>query len=162
MSTDIILNNTVINQLTETQLASATIQPNQFWCTPDEETDDTKANVDLSNVTYPVNTLGSTAIGSGDRVIETYISEDGLKWYRIWASGWKECGGIASRGVSVSYGITFTKEPTLILTYKYQSGTHITGPDTPIKVTSSSTLSSFSWGTGHSYTPNACYYACGY
>lgn len=56
----------------------------------------TKASYDLSNVTYPANTAGSTTVGSGDRVIETYISSDKKTWYRKWASGWKECGIYAS------------------------------------------------------------------
>lgn len=53
---------------------------------------------DLSNVTYPANTKGSTTTGSGDRVIKTYISSNGKTWYRIWASGWKECGLILTGG----------------------------------------------------------------
>lgn len=46
----------------------------------------------LSTVTYPIPTAGSTKTGAGDRVIETYVSSDGQTWYRKWASGWKECG----------------------------------------------------------------------
>ena len=57
-----------------------------------------KANKDLSNVTYPTITAGSTTTGSGDRVIEHYISSDGLTWYRKWASGWKECGVFVNAG----------------------------------------------------------------
>lgn len=51
-----------------------------------------KADKTLSNVSYPQNVAGSTTMGSGDRVVETYISSDGNTWYRKWASGWKECG----------------------------------------------------------------------
>lgn len=50
------------------------------------------AKNDLSNVTYPANTPGTTTSGSGDRIVNTYISSDGKTWARIWASGWKECG----------------------------------------------------------------------
>ena len=54
-----------------------------------------KANKDLSNVTYPAISAGSTTTGAGDRVIETYIrandSTGNRSWYRKWASGWKEC-----------------------------------------------------------------------
>ena len=54
---------------------------------------------DLSNVTYPTNVAdGIAKTGAGDRVIETYISSDGNTWYRKWASGWKECGGIVGTG----------------------------------------------------------------
>ena len=66
-----------------------------------------KANADLSNVTYPTKTLGSTTTGAGDRVIESYISSDGKTWYRKWASGWKECGMITT-GVTVTLPITFS------------------------------------------------------
>ena len=51
-----------------------------------------KADKNLSNVTYPSITAGSTTSGSGDRVVEQYLSSDGKTWYRKWASGWKECG----------------------------------------------------------------------
>ena len=27
-----------------------------------------------------------------DTIVETYISSDGLTWFRKWASGWKDCG----------------------------------------------------------------------
>ena len=79
-----------------------------------------KANKDLSNVTYPANTAGSTTTGSGDRVIETYISSDGKTWYRKWASGWKECG-ISNRGGSWSYHtvtlpLTFSNTNYVVLT----------------------------------------------
>ena len=51
-----------------------------------------KADRDLGNVTYPSIITGGTTFGSGDRVIEQYMSSDGKTWYRKWASGWKECG----------------------------------------------------------------------
>lgn len=52
-----------------------------------------KANKDLSNVTYPeIVADGASKTGAGDRVVETYMSSNGLTWYRKWASGWKECG----------------------------------------------------------------------
>lgn len=51
-----------------------------------------KADKTLSNVTYPTITAGSTTTGIADRVIKQYMSSDGLTWYRVWASGWKECG----------------------------------------------------------------------
>lgn len=57
-----------------------------------------KADKLLSNVTYPENKKGSTTTGSGDRVIKTYISSNGKTWYRIWESGWKECGMILTGG----------------------------------------------------------------
>ena len=62
----------------------------------------------LSNVTYPANTAGSTTTGSGDRVIETYISSDRNSWYRKWASGWKECGVFTGTSVGGWAYKTFT------------------------------------------------------
>lgn len=64
------------------------------------------ANKDLSNVTYPEIVYdfdkeefdGIAHYGYGDRVVENFISSDGNTWYRIWASGWKECGVIVSGG----------------------------------------------------------------
>lgn len=50
------------------------------------------ASKDLSNVSQPSVSTGGTFNGN-DRVVETKISTDGTAWYRIWASGWKECGG---------------------------------------------------------------------
>lgn len=55
-----------------------------------------RAKSDLSNVTYPANTPGTTTIGAGDRVVNTYISSDGKTFARLWASGWKEMGGSVS------------------------------------------------------------------
>ena len=73
---------------------------------------------DFSNVTYPANTKGSTTTGSGDRVIETYISSDEKTWYRKWASGWKECGMILTGGnwgnKSVTLPISFMKSTSYI------------------------------------------------
>lgn len=89
------------------------------------------AKSDLSNVTYPTNTLGSTKTGAGDRVIETYISSDGKTWYRKYASGWKECGGeklltsatsghSESAEIRVELPITFTDTNyTLLLSTKW-------------------------------------------
>ena len=54
-----------------------------------------KANKDLSNVTYPqVVADGVARIGAGDRVIERWVAKDGKSWYEIYESGWKKCGGI--------------------------------------------------------------------
>ena len=54
-----------------------------------------KANIDMSNVAQPtINGVGT--FNGNDRVIETVISSDGTQWYRIWASGFKECGGIVT------------------------------------------------------------------
>ena len=73
---------------------------------------DNKANKNLSNVTYPPPVYGSSTSGAGDVVQEVYISTNKKKWYRIWKSGWKECGQILTGGSwgnkSASFGITFS------------------------------------------------------
>ena len=65
-----------------------------------------KANNDLSNVTYPqVAADGNAKTGAGDRVIESKIYSNGTTWYRKWASGWKECGMFyQSSSISLSSG----------------------------------------------------------
>ena len=77
-----------------------------------------KANNDLSNVTYPSITAGSTTSGSGDRVVEQYLSSDGQTWYRKWASGWKECGffvsGKKNTDIPVTTPITFSNTNYII------------------------------------------------
>lgn len=60
------------------------------------------ADKTLSNVSYPAITSGSTTTGSGDRVVEQYYSSDKKSWYRLWASGWKECGMFLSTGSSTT------------------------------------------------------------
>ena len=72
-----------------------------------------KANNDLSNVTYPSITAGSTTSGSGDRVVEQYLSSDGQTWYRKWASGWKECG-MFYQSPSISLSSVASKDIGLI------------------------------------------------
>lgn len=55
-----------------------------------------KADKTLSNVTYPTITVGATTTGTADRVIKQYLSSDGMTWYRVFVSGWKECGFFVS------------------------------------------------------------------
>ena len=50
-------------------------------------------------------------MGAGDRVIESYISSDGLTWYRKYASGWKECG------IRISTGSEGVKSYTLPIAF---------------------------------------------
>ena len=38
---------------------------------------------------------GTTVSGVNDTVVEYWVASDKKKWYRKWASGWKECGGYA-------------------------------------------------------------------
>lgn len=63
-----------------------------------------KADKDLSNVTYPeIVADGVAKTGVCDRVVESFVSSDGLTWYRKWASGWKECGVMKSGGETTKF-----------------------------------------------------------
>ena len=131
--------------------------------------DPNKADKDLSNVTYPEIIYDSIEkkfdgvphTGSADRVVMSYVSSDGLTWYRIWASGWKECGGIVeyNRGGSTKFPISFTVAQMIHLTYlSYTNGT---ASDTPLKVQSLSPID-FVYNTYHSYDNKLNYTAMGY
>ena len=83
------------------------------------------AKKDLSNVTYPqiiynssTKTFdGSAKLGAGDRVVESYVSTNGKIWYRKWASGWKECGGMFTASGSVGAGSDLLQPITLPITF---------------------------------------------
>lgn len=47
-------------------------------------------------------TEGQTQSGRQATVVDSYLSSDGLTWYRIWSDGWKECGGTTYFGSSIS------------------------------------------------------------
>lgn len=119
----------------------------------------TQTVINIDNVATDVNAkLAKTDIKRYP--VDSYYTES--TWWVVYNDGWKEAGGTANRDTNKAYGITFTNEPTLVLTYKYNSSNNITGSDTPIKITTSTAKSNFTWGTYHAYTTVACYYACGY
>ena len=66
-----------------------------------------RAKTSFSNVTYPTASVGATTSGVCDRVIEIYISSDGLTWYRKWQSGWKEFGITVNLSGITDHTITF-------------------------------------------------------
>ena len=70
------------------------------------------AKIDLSNVSFPGVSYGYAVTGSGDRVVEIYVSTDKKTWYKKWRSGWKECGFI---------GITNTQDGTKKLPVTFAS-----------------------------------------
>ena len=86
------------------------------------------AKIDLSNVTYPRNVQGNTTSGSGDRVVETFISGDMKTWYRKWQSGWRECGFIGitnTRNGKKALPLSFSsKNYTVLATYNYTTSTN--------------------------------------
>lgn len=89
---------------------------------------DNKADKNLSNVTYPRNVQGNTTSGSGDRVVETFISGDMKTWYRKWQSGWRECGfiGITNtrNGIKALPFSFSSKNYTVLATYSYTTSTN--------------------------------------
>lgn len=119
----------------------------------------TQTVVDIDNIATDVNAKLAKA-DIKRYPVDSYYTES--TWWVVYNDGWKEAGGTANRDTNKAYGITFTNEPTLVLTYKYNSSNNITGSDTPIKITTSTAKSNFTWGTYHAYTTVACYYACGY
>lgn len=47
----------------------------------------------INNVVKYTGNGATSASGQTDTVVRYYRSSDGKSWYRVWASGWKECGG---------------------------------------------------------------------
>jgi len=50
---------------------------------------------------------GSTVQNVNDTVIEYWVASDKRSWYRIWASGWKECGVFGTSNNSNSHKIVY-------------------------------------------------------
>ena len=80
-------------------------------------TGNSKANIDATNLSISnialwqtkLNNLGEASAGytmqGQATVIESYLSSDGLTWYRKWSDGWKECGMLyQSSSISLSQG----------------------------------------------------------
>ena len=130
-----------------------------------------KADKNLSNVTYPSITAGSTTSGSGDRVVEQYLSSDGKTWYRKWASGWKECGffvsGKKNTDIRVTTPITFSNTNYIIqMTNVWtSSGAHAGAwdPGGLMHKTTNSFIAAFTTWDSNAPTNVQCQvYCCGY
>ena len=130
-----------------------------------------KANNDLANVTYPSITAGSTTSGSGDRVVEQYLSSDGQTWYRKWASGWKECGffisGKKNTDIPVTTPSTFSNTGSVSQMTKVwtSSGGHrgAWDPGGFIHKTTNSFIAVFTTWNSNAPTNVQCQvYCCGY
>jgi hypothetical protein len=69
------------------------------------------ADNNLSNVSVPKISLGSVSKGTADKVIERFVSSDGNTWYKKYASGWIEQGGIFTcQGTSSGQTVVFPLE----------------------------------------------------
>ena len=88
-----------------------------------QNADDLKSEKDASNLSDPnvlawqnkLNNMTSPILGQVQQnkqavVVESYISSDGLTWYRKWSDGWKECGGsfASNNVVSIVFPIQFS------------------------------------------------------
>lgn len=76
--------------------------------------------INQKRVTPAQISLNSTVDNQMDTVVKYSISSDGTSWYRIWASGWKECGSTYKNGnqrihTSDKYGL-----PVKFSTQTYQ------------------------------------------
>ena len=60
-----------------------------------------------------VNANGANITGQNDTVVDYWVASDGNSWYRIWASGWKECGGIFDCINIPPYGEVHTSEAVI-------------------------------------------------
>lgn len=129
-----------------------------------------KADKTLSNVTYPSITAGSTTTGTADRVIKQYLSSDGLTWYRLWASGWIECGGMRSKtsgertSVKVTLPVAFSNTNYVVASTYHENNSSVATLTSEYfgyiaqKTTTGFYLSLYGASTGQSTT----FYCCGY
>lgn len=129
-----------------------------------------KADKTLSNVTYPSITAGSTTTGAADRVIKQYLSSDGLTWYRLWASGWIECGGMRSKtsgertSVKVTLPVAFSNTNYVVASTYHENNSSVATLTSEYfgyiaqKTTTGFYLSLYGASTGQSTT----FYCCGY
>ena len=103
-----------------------------------------------------------------DTVVSYYKSSDGSSWYRKWASGWKECGGITSTSVdntAIALPITFAN-----VDYVFVANTINSDSITPVtikvksKATNQCTIRSvYASPNGNGAASEAFnWYACGY
>lgn len=150
----------VVNELTYEFTAStggSYIVPNTPY---DNLTTLNGARKDLSNVTYPANTLGTTTTGTADIVVETYISSDSKTWYRKWKSGWKECCAYATgtNSTTITLPITFsTSNYTAIACINHDNLGDIYAP-----IVSSKTTNQVTIDIGDSRSMQKCVYCSGY
>jgi hypothetical protein len=121
------------------------------------------------NTTRPQYNSADIALLSdmADRIVETYISSDGNTWYRIWSSGWKECGFVKvqtsnSGNRTMTLPISFTN----VNSYTVAGAANGSGYLTTFRLYQSSANSvSFAGGDSAGGYRSDCYYSiycCGY
>lgn len=128
-----------------------------------------KADKNLNNVTYPSIISGSTTTGSGDRVIEQYVSSDGKTWYRKWASGWKECGtvytsssGYGTWNMPITFSSTNYVAVATIRTSESSTNSYMAQAN-PLSSSSVRITKRYENGSNRGYAAeDASVYCCGY
>ena len=122
------------------------------------------ALTDKVDKTQPAIT-GNGTFNGNDRVITTYISNSGKTWYRIWASGWKECGMFLSgtwgdHEVALPISFTGTRTYTINVTYQTNNSSALSAVHSGITNTiSNNTI--HTWYAGENDFVKYLY-ACGY
>ena len=74
----------------------------------------TKLNQKQDKLNASSISTGTVRSGVNDTVIEYKVNSNMSSWYRIWASGWKECGGFYNNITSYSTG---TRDITLPISF---------------------------------------------
>lgn len=103
-----------------------------------------------------------TRAGQTDTVISYYRSSAGYTWYRVWASGWKECGGqvdvpSSAGNTTITFPRQFQVAPTSLSICRHTSGTAnaIVSDIAAINITSKEFVV-------RNYNGPVHWYACGY
>ena len=108
---------------------------------------------------------GNGTYNGNDRVITTYVSNSGKTWYRLWASGWKECGMFLSgtwgdHEVALPISFTGTRTYTINVTYQTNNSSALSAVHSGITNTiSNNTI--HTWYAGENDFVKYLY-ACGY
>lgn len=132
-----------------------------------------KANIDANNITVvsyqtkfnnmPQVSAGRTQTGKQAVVVDSYLSSDGLTWYRKWSDGWKECGFIynnvsAARDLTatINLPITFNSISTMtaVVNGFHRTDNNKSVGGSIIKIKSTSQVFCRVWGIGSSDTFN--------
>ena len=123
-------------------------------------------------------TSAVTRTGQTDTVTSYYRSADGTTWYRVWASGWKECGGTTAYDAgaeitavkSISLPISFVSQNYTLVINFFEAVSSWAGPQSGHTLwTYNKRVNAFSvyttYGTNGQFNGVArpfSWYACGY
>lgn len=116
--------------------------------------------------------IGTSSVHSNqtDTAVEYYRNSDGSFWYRKWASGWKECGGVYTNTNSTAGNVNITfnnnfafNDNNYTITFGAQRQDPSTGPQVKeLGYLSKSPTGFTKYNPKAGYEPHTCYYCCGY